>query len=297
MLLRLSAAALLGVLCLDVTVEARAQQCASGRCGAVQPNPFGLSVPSVPAPALGPTPVGNPPGPDYAWQSLPGIGYGWVQQSAKKPVVAGKGSEWPVAGEVTGVSFSPSWGLVWLDVAQTDDLSDTETVIVLPDDPDARITIDGKPATAADLVAFLYSSRRPMVKAVEDGNRYGAVLKAEFTTGPKRVDPPSPVAAAKPNVPAPVFADQPVTGKERHGRMFYRVVRDGAYRGLVEKGTPPVRARQLVESLSCESIDVYAAHCQISGGIGDGRLLDWLRDHREQILALVKLIIMLLAAI
>lgn len=43
---------------------------------------FTLAALLCAAPALaqlGSTPVGEPPGPGFAWRSLPGIGYGWVQ--------------------------------------------------------------------------------------------------------------------------------------------------------------------------------------------------------------------------
>lgn len=42
---------------------------------------FALSAP------LGSTPVGVPPGPGFAWQHLPGVGFGWVQTTPAAPVV------------------------------------------------------------------------------------------------------------------------------------------------------------------------------------------------------------------
>lgn len=169
------------------------QNCPNGRCQLAQPvgqYPV-LAAPQSPLTA---TPVGNPPGPDFEWKSLPGIGYGWVQVPADAPLP-------PIPG------------------------------------------ISGAPAPKFD----------------------------------------------GPNV---------VEGRNgKHGRLFYHTVRTHVYRGLVDKGTPPVRAKQLVEALSVESIDAYADHVgiKVSGGIGDGKLLQWLVDHKEQILALIKFIIGLLA--
>lgn len=55
--------------------------------------PGPLTVPQqMPAKKLGATPVGTAPGPDYSWRSLPGVGYGWVQDSVAggdPPVVGG----------------------------------------------------------------------------------------------------------------------------------------------------------------------------------------------------------------
>lgn len=106
-----------------------------------------------------------------------------------------------------------------------------------------------------------------------------------------------PKAMEKPNVPAPKFMAEPSTGKDRHGRLFYRVVKDRAYGQLVDRGVQPVKARKLVDTLAHESIDDYADHVHISQGIGDGKLLDWIIDHREELLALIKLIVSLLAVI
>jgi len=106
----------------------------------------------------------------------------------------------------------------------------------------------------------------------------------------------APVATAPP-VPAPKFTANPESPGDRHGRMFYRVVKDRAYGQLVERGVPKDKARKLVDTLSNESIDVYAQHVQIAGQIGDGKILDWLIDHRAEIIALIKLIVSLLAVL
>jgi hypothetical protein len=46
------------------------------------PIPGPLTVPQqMPATKMDATPVGTPPGPDYSWRELPGIGYGWLQDS------------------------------------------------------------------------------------------------------------------------------------------------------------------------------------------------------------------------
>lgn len=103
------------------------------------------------------------------------------------------------------------------------------------------------------------------------------------------------VMEAPPGVPAPKFVESPSSARDKHGRMFYRHIVDRSYRGLVDRGIAPDKARKLVESLSHESIDVYGDHVGISGKIGDGGLLQWLIDHQEQIAALIKLIISLLA--
>ena len=75
------------------------------------------------------------------------------------------------------------------------------------------------------------------------------------------------------------------------------MVKDRVFGQLVDRGVPRDKARKLVDTLSNESVDVYAAHVQIKEGIGDGKILDWLLDHREEILALIKLIVSLLAVI
>ena len=108
---------------------------------------------------------------------------------------------------------------------------------------------------------------------------------------------PKVMEAASPAVPAPKFAANPEAASDRHGRLFYRVVKDRVFGQLVDRGVPRDKARKLVDTLSNESVDVYAAHVQIKEGIGDGRILDWLLDHREEILALIKLIVSLLAVI
>lgn len=76
------------------------QNCPNGRCllpglrgipSAPVPGP--IVVPQqMPAAVLDATPVGKAPGPDYSWRSLPGVGYGWVQDSVAggdPPVVGG----------------------------------------------------------------------------------------------------------------------------------------------------------------------------------------------------------------
>ena len=107
---------------------------------------------------------------------------------------------------------------------------------------------------------------------------------------------PKVMEAAAP-VPPPKFAANPEAASDRHGRLFYRVVKDRVFGQLVDRGVPRDKARRLVDTLSNESVDVYAAHVQIKEGIGDGKILDWLLDHREEILALIKLIVSLLAVI
>lgn len=107
----------------------------------------------------------------------------------------------------------------------------------------------------------------------------------------------APQAMERPRVPAPKFAAEPSTARDSHGRLFYRVVKDRAYGQLVDRGVQPAKARKLVDTLSHESIDTYADHVGVSQGIGDGKILDWLIDHREEILALIKLIVSLLAVV
>lgn len=119
---------------------------------------------------------------------------------------------------------------------------------------------------------------------------YGYGWKLKTMESPKTME-------AAPNVPAPKFAMEPSTGRDAHGRLFYRVVKDRAYGQLVDRGVPKDKARKLVDTLSHESIDVYAQHVGISQGIGDGKLIDWLIDHRTEILALIKLIVSLLAVL
>jgi hypothetical protein len=48
--------------------------CSGGRCLIRPAAPLALPA----APALGAEPVGNPPGPGYVWDQIPGVGYGWV---------------------------------------------------------------------------------------------------------------------------------------------------------------------------------------------------------------------------
>lgn len=107
---------------------------------------------------------------------------------------------------------------------------------------------------------------------------------------------PKVMEAAAP-IPPPKFAANPEAASDRHGRLFYRVVKDRVFGQLVDRGVPRDKARKLVDTLSNESVDVYAAHVQIKEGIGDGKILDWIIDHKDQILALVKLIVSLLAVI
>lgn len=108
---------------------------------------------------------------------------------------------------------------------------------------------------------------------------------------------PKAMEAASPKLPAPKFAANPEAASDRHGRMFYRVVKDRVFGQLVDRGVPREKARKLVDTLSNESVDVYAAHVRISEGIGDGKILDWLIDHRAEILALIELIVKLLAVL
>jgi hypothetical protein len=58
--------------------------------------------------AKAPAPVGNPPGPNFKWKSLPGVGWGWVQDGAESlprgpvapPVGCGPGGCTPKGGGV-----------------------------------------------------------------------------------------------------------------------------------------------------------------------------------------------------
>lgn len=125
----------------------------------------------------------------------------------------------------------------------------------------------------------------------------GPGWKLKAVALPQKMESPVAVTVPDPTaVPAPKFVEAPSSARDRHGRLFYRRVVDQSYFGLVnEKGMDRTRARLLVESLSHESIDTYGDAVGIKAGIGDGKLLDWLYEHREQIIALVKLIISLLA--
>lgn len=111
-------------------------------------------------------------------------------------------------------------------------------------------------------------------------------------------DSPAPMPelrAAK--LPEPKFV-KATPHKDQHGKLFYRMVKDHAvHRLMTEKGYSESKARSLVESLSHESIDSYADHVGVSGQIGDGSFLQWLADHKDQILALLKLIVTILSAL
>jgi hypothetical protein len=65
-------------------------QCPNGRC----PN----SRPDAP----GPKPIGNPPGPDYQWRFLPGVGWGWVHRSVPVPPELPKEMPGPLTEAGTG---------------------------------------------------------------------------------------------------------------------------------------------------------------------------------------------------
>lgn len=106
MLSRFAVIAVIAVIAAAITapfVGAQQPNCPNGRCPLVQqqspvfgfpsaPIPGPLTVPQQmpPAAKLDATPVGTAPGPDYSWRELPGIGYGWVQDSvAGDPAIAG----------------------------------------------------------------------------------------------------------------------------------------------------------------------------------------------------------------
>lgn len=41
--------------------------------------------PQAPPVATTPAPLGTPPGPNFSWRYLPGVGWGWVQDVVKAP--------------------------------------------------------------------------------------------------------------------------------------------------------------------------------------------------------------------
>lgn len=136
----------------------------------------------------------------------------------------------------------------------------------------------------------------------KDEAKGAKVTAAPAPKAKSKVDePPAPPVAAPfgLNLPAPKFNDSTASDyKPLHGKIFYRVVRDNVYHKLVhEKGMKPDEARKLVESMSAESIDTYGKAVGINavGGIGDGKILDWIVAHKDQIIALIKLIVSLLA--
>lgn len=76
------------------------QNCPGGKC----PNVSGPApvvrptnpLTAAPLPAAEPKPIGNPPGPDYRWENLPGIGWGWVQHKGEPAPAPAKPAPAPV---------------------------------------------------------------------------------------------------------------------------------------------------------------------------------------------------------
>lgn len=113
------------------------------------------------------------------------------------------------------------------------------------------------------------------------------------------VDQPT-LARSVPQVMPQAAGDDPQAagaGKRDRGRLFYLVVRNRAEDRLVEKGVARDEAKRMVAGLSDQGIDGLADQCQIARGLGDGRLLDWILEHKEQIKALIEFIVGLLLLI
>lgn len=106
-------------------------QCANGRCGVpslpqsavIRPQSPPVFTPAqkVQPSTLGPTPVGTPPGPDFVWQSLPGIGWGWVQKGVARPEAVGDESH--LTGVVSGkIHASPRYSINGVEATRDDAL-------------------------------------------------------------------------------------------------------------------------------------------------------------------------------
>lgn len=109
---------------------------------------------------------------------------------------------------------------------------------------------------------------------------------------PNSLPPENPTRVIQPvNPPKVDDTDPQAVGR---GRLFYAVVKDRVEDGLVKKGVSRTKARELTRSLSAETIDAQADQLKIAQGIGDGGFLDWLRNHREELLKLVEILITLL---
>ena len=140
-----------------------------------------------------------------------------------------------------------------------------------------------------------------------EGGRYVWKVKAGVAV-PKAMEPGVPAdivkmykdgLAKKAEGPAVVGAEP-----KMHGGLFYRTVRSRAERTLAdklvsEKGYKPADARaeakKLVASLDDRTIDVIGRRlANIKEGLGDGTFIDWLIDHKAEILELVKFIVSLL---
>lgn len=82
----------------------------------------------------------------------------------------------------------------------------------------------------------------------------------------------------------------------KHGRLFYNIVRSRVRDRLRASGKLPSNAEidRLVDGVPDHDIDLYAEQAGIVGALGDGGLLQWIKDHKEQIIRVVMLIVSLL---
>lgn len=139
--------------------------------------------------------------------------------------------------------------------------------------------------------------QQPRTYPYQDVEVIDGVPRVITVTGFRDVDVPQVMPSAKP-IPAAGDDQQAAgAGKRERGRLFYLVVRNRAEDRLVEKGVSRDEAKRMVAGLSDPGIDGLADQCQIARGIGDGRLLDWILEHKEQIKALIEFIVSLLLLI